>query len=87
MLEVLSESAVVLRTAWVYAAGGKNFVLTMLAAGQRNGELRVVADQIGCPTSAPDLADAILAIAARLLGGGWDDRYAGIYHAAGTVAS
>ena len=76
--------AIVLRTSWLYAPIGKNFVLTMLAAGQRNSELRVVADQIGCPTSAPDLADAILAIAARLLGGGWDDRYAGIYHAAGT---
>jgi dTDP-4-dehydrorhamnose reductase len=76
--------AIVLRTSWLYAPIGTNFVRTMLAAGQRNSVLRVVADQIGCPTSAPDLADAILAIAARLLGGGWEEHYAGIYHAAGT---
>ena len=48
--------AIVLRTSWLYSPTGKNFVRTMLAAGQRNSELRVVADQTGCPTSAPDLA-------------------------------
>ena len=48
--------AIVLRTSWLYSPTGKNFVRTMLAAGQRNSELRVVADQTGCPTSAQDLA-------------------------------
>ena len=48
--------AIVVRTSWVYSPTGKNFVRTMLAAGQRNGQLRVVADQTGCPTSAQDLA-------------------------------
>ena len=76
--------AIVLRTSWVYSPTGRNFVRTMLAAGQRNRELRVVADQTGCPTSAPDLAQAILRLAARLLSDGWDDRYAGLYHVAGT---
>ncbi len=78
--------AIVLRTSWVYSPTGRNFVRTMLAAGRQNPELRVVADQSGSPTSAPDLAAAILRIAARLLNG-WEDRYAGIYHAAGTGAT
>jgi dTDP-4-dehydrorhamnose reductase len=75
---------IVVRTSWLYSPTGKNFVRTMLAAGQRHGELRVVADQTGCPTSAPDLAEAVLGMAARLTGGGWEDRWAGVYHAAGT---
>ena len=76
--------SIVLRTSWVYSATGKNFVRTMLGAAQRTGQLRVVADQIGCPTSASDLAQAILGIADRLAADGWRDRYAGVYHAAGT---
>ena len=84
---VACSRAIVLRTSWVYSPTGRNFVRTMLAAGQRNRELRVVADQTGCPTSAPDLAKAILRLAARLLSGGWDDRWAGLYHVAGTGAA
>ncbi|MBV8615893.1 MAG: dTDP-4-dehydrorhamnose reductase [Acetobacteraceae bacterium] len=77
---VLAEcpSAVVLRTSWVYSPTGKNFVRTMLAAARRTNRLRVVADQRGCPTTAADLADAILAVAGRLGG------QAGVFHAAGT---
>jgi dTDP-4-dehydrorhamnose reductase len=78
---------IALRTSWVYSPTGRNFVRTMLSAGQRNTTLRVVADQIGCPTNAPDLAQAILGIATRLASGGWDDRYAGVCHAAGTGAT
>ncbi|MBN9562095.1 MAG: dTDP-4-dehydrorhamnose reductase [Alphaproteobacteria bacterium] len=76
--------ATVLRTSWVYGAQGKNFVLTMLNAARRTDRLRVVADQKGCPTAASDLAQAIVAIAARLRQTGWQDGYAGIFHAAGT---
>ena len=75
--------AIILRTSWVYAAAGRNFVLTMLNARARTDRLRVVADQIGCPTTAPDLAEVILRIAARIGEHGWDDRYAGVFHAAG----
>lgn len=60
---------VILRTAWVYAAEGKNFVNTMLRVGAERDELRVVADQHGTPTPAGDIADAVAAIlAARLAG-------------------
>ncbi len=75
--------AVVLRTSWVYAATGKNFVLTMLNAAKKTNALRVVADQRGCPTTADDLAGAILAIADRLATDR-DDAFGGVYHAAGT---
>jgi dTDP-4-dehydrorhamnose reductase len=83
--EVLAAWArtVVLRTSWVYAPSGKNFVRTMLRVGADRDRLRVVADQRGCPTTAADLADAILAIAARLHEG-WQDEYAGVFHAAGS---
>jgi dTDP-4-dehydrorhamnose reductase len=74
--------AIVLRTSWVYAEAGRNFVLTMLNAAKKMSQLRVVADQRGCPTAAADLAAAILAIADRLADG-WDDRLGGLYHAAG----
>ncbi len=74
--------AIVLRTSWVYSATGRNFVRTMLGAAQKNVRLRVVADQRGCPTAARDLAAAILAVAARLRDG-WQDHYAGVFHAAG----
>ena len=77
------DRAVVLRTSWVYAAIGKNFVRTMLGAAQKTNALRVVADQHGCPTNAGDLADAILAIAARIEAG-WRPDYAGVFNAAGT---
>lgn len=68
---------VILRTAWVYAAEGRNFLRTMLGLGREREELRVVDDQRGAPTSADDIADAILSIVARLLSS--DPAY-GTYH-------
>ena len=59
---------VILRTAWVYSAHGRNFVLTMLQLAAQQDVLRIVGDQHGSPTAAGDLANAILTIAARLDG-------------------
>jgi dTDP-4-dehydrorhamnose reductase len=52
-------AAIVLRTAWVYAAAGKNFVLTMLKLMREREQVRVVGDQIGTPTWATGIANAI----------------------------
>jgi dTDP-4-dehydrorhamnose reductase len=78
------ERAVVLRTSWVYAATGKNFVHTMLNAARRTNRLRVVADQKGCPTAAADLAAAVLGIIDLIEVHGWQQRFRGVFHAAGT---
>lgn len=75
---------VILRTSWVYSSHGHNFVRTMLRfAAERDG-FNVVADQHGCPTSAGDLADAILAIARSLEAG---EGVPGTYHFAGSDAT
>jgi dTDP-4-dehydrorhamnose reductase len=63
--ELLGERAVILRTAWVYAAQGKNFLLTMLRLMRERGAVRVVADQLGTPTTADTIARALWALAQR----------------------
>ncbi len=68
--------AIILRTAWVFSEYGNNFVKTMLRlAGERN-ELGIVADQIGCPTYAGDIASAIYSLIEKNAPGG-------IYHYCG----
>lgn len=73
------DDSVILRTAWVYSPFGSNFMKTMLRLARDREEISVVADQYGNPTSALDIADAILAVAANLIGNG-DASKRGIFH-------
>ena len=75
--------AVILRTAWVYSPFGANFVKTMLGLADQREEVGVVADQHGNPTSALDIADGILRIAANLLCDS-DPARRGIFHMTGS---
>ena len=77
-----SPNSVVLRTAWVYSPFNANFVKTMLRLAADRDEVGVVADQRGNPTSALDIADAILAVAANLARS-QDRDFRGVFHMTG----
>lgn len=74
LLTSFSKDAIIIRTAWLYSEYGHNFVKTMLSLADSRQEINVVADQIGTPTYAGDLAEAIHGI---LKSGNW---VAGIFH-------
>jgi len=70
-----AKEAVILRTAWLYSPHGKNFVKTMLKLGSEKEKIGVVCDQIGTPTYAGDLADAIVKILPQI-----SEKTKGVYH-------
>lgn len=74
---------IILRTAWVYSPFGKNFVKTMLKLAETRDALSVVSDQWGNPTSALDIADAVIQVADHLAATPDFSAY-GVYHLVGT---
>ncbi|MCQ2582051.1 MAG: dTDP-4-dehydrorhamnose reductase [Alphaproteobacteria bacterium] len=70
-----AKTSIIIRTAWLYSPYGNNFVKTMRRLGSEKEQINVVADQIGSPTYAADLAQAIINILPQI-----KDSQKGIYH-------
>lgn len=70
-----NDTAIIIRTAWLYSTYGNNFVKTMLRLGKGREQINVVCDQIGTPTYAADLAKAIVMILPQI-----NKTNKGIYH-------
>ncbi len=74
--------AVIMRTSWLYSPYGANFIKTMLRLADTRDEVPVVADQRGSPTSALDLADAVMAVLVNMQGNSAPE-LRGVFHCAG----
>ena len=70
-----AKEAVIIRTAWLYSPYGNNFVKTMRRLGTEKESINVVADQVGTPTYAADLASAIVKVLPQI-----SEKTKGIYH-------
>nr|WP_321381964.1 dTDP-4-dehydrorhamnose reductase [uncultured Vibrio sp.] len=75
------EKHIILRTAWVFGETGNNFVKTILRLGLNKDSLSIVGDQLGGPTYAGDIADALIQIAEQIANGESVDY--GVYHYSG----
>lgn len=76
-----NSTTMIFRTSWVYSQHGQNFVKTMLRLGSERPELRVVFDQIGSPTFAPDIVAAILQIIQKMEAGEVSEAdFRGVFH-------
>lgn len=82
-LAAASPRHVIVRTAWVYASHGKNFVKTMLRIGREREVLAVVDDQHGSPTSAADIARALVTITTQTASAPEGDPRFGVFHFCG----
>ena len=78
---------VILRTAWVYGVDGHNFVKTMLRLAGDRPTLRVVADQVGAPTYADDLANAVIGTCRQIAAAPTADALWGTFHCVGGGAT
>jgi len=76
LVAAANPSHAIVRTAWLFGSGGKNFVDTMLALGAARDEVSVVTDQVGCPTWTGHLAGALVELAER-------PQETGVHHVAG----
>jgi dTDP-4-dehydrorhamnose reductase len=75
---------VILRTSWIYGPHGRNFLRNVLRLSAERDELRMVGDQVGCPTATIDLAEAILVVARKLAA---EAKVSGTFHFAGNGAT
>lgn len=86
-IQAVGGAYLIFRLCWVYGGRGHNFLRTILRLARERAELRVVADQIGCPTWSRMIAEATAQALAKVLAGGDPARFCGIYHLASSGAT